>query len=99
MDKELFKNILNALIKLEDFADKLSEAGIDIVETPAYHTGGYLFDRVLEAYFTDEGVNWITWYMFEKRPCPAQIHATDEDGNEICNNIDELWDIVKDYLK
>jgi len=99
MNKELFKNILNEFIKLEDFADKLSEAGIDIIETPAYNTSGYLFDRVLEAYFTNEGVNWITWYMFEKRPCPDQIHATDEDGNEICNNIDELWDIVKDYLK
>ena len=99
MNKELFKNILNAFIELENFADKLNEAGIDIVETPAYNTSGYLFDRVLEAYFTNEGVNWITWYMFEKRPCPTQIHATDEDGNEICNNIDELWDIVKDYLK
>lgn len=99
MNKELFKNILNEFIKLEDFTDKLNEAGISIIETPAYNTSGYLFDRLIEAYFTEDGVNWITWYMFEKRPYPDQIHAFDEDDNEVCNNIDELWDIVKDYLK
>jgi len=99
MNKELFKRILNEFIKLEDFTDSLNELGLNIIETPLYNTSGYLFDKLIESYFTEEGVNWVTWYMFEKRPCPEQIHATDEDGNEICNNIDELWDIVKDYLK
>ena len=99
MNKELFKFILNKLIELEEFTDKLSEAGLDIVETPAFQTGAFLFDEVIKAYFTEEGIDWIVWYMFEKRPNPDQIKATDENGNEICTNIDELWDIVKEYLK
>lgn len=99
MNKELFKKILEEFIKLETFTDKLSDAGLDIYNSPAYEVGGFLFDKLLEAYFTEEGCDWIIWYMFEKRPCPTQIHATDEDGNEICNNIDELWELAKGYLK
>lgn len=99
MNKELFKEILLKFVALENFSDKLSEVGLEIFETPAYEVGGFLFDKLLEAYFTEEGCDWIVWYMFEKRPNPDKIHATDEDGKEICNNIDELWDIAKDYLK
>lgn len=99
MDKELFKKIIEEFIKLEIFTDKLSDAGLDIYDTPAYEACGFLFDKLMEAYFTEEGCDWIVWYMFEKRPNPDTIHATDEDGNEICTNIDELWELAKDYLK
>lgn len=99
MNKELFKNILNKFIELEEFVDVLESARIDIIETPAFEVSSYLFDRLIEAYFTEEGCNWIVWYMFEKRLDPDNIKATDEEGNEICKDIDDLWEIVKDYLK
>ena len=99
MNEELFKLIISKFIQLEDFTDNLGKIGLAIVDTPAYETAGYLFDRIIEAYFTEEGCDWINWYMFEKRPNPNEVHATDEDGFEICTNIDELWSIVKDYLK
>lgn len=99
MDKELFKTILEKFIKFEEFTDALQVIGIDIVETPGFETPAYLFDRLLESYFTEEGCNWITWYMFEKRLDPDNIQAFDDNGVEICKDIDGLWEEVKKHLK
>ena len=99
MDKELFITILDKFIAFEAFVDTLQSVRIDILETPGFDTTAFMFDRLIEAYFTEEGQDWVNWYMFEKRAAPDEIKATDEDGNDICKDVDDLWEIVKDYLK
>lgn len=98
LTKELFSEILQKFIEHEEFVDSLQKLNIDIIDSAGFETSGYLFDKLIEAYFNKDGCDWITWYMFEKRNNP-DIKAIDENGIEICKNIDELWDIVKEYLK
>lgn len=64
--------------------------------------GGFL-DTVLPELFSDEGVDWVNWWLFEKpglfkNSLPNE--AYDEDGNIIpTDTIDDLWNLVKDYQK
>lgn len=61
--------------------------------------GCKMFDKFLEIYFTEEGLDWIYWYLYEKDNNP-EYKAWDKDNNEIpTETIEDLWNIVKDYLK
>jgi hypothetical protein len=57
--------------------------------------GFKMFDIVISSYFTEEGVDWIDWYRFDKN------HTTyDENGNQITvNSLDELYDLIEKYRK
>lgn len=58
-------------------------------------TSGRILEELWRAYFTDEGVDWINWYLYEKRP---GLEAYDETGAVIpTENSEDLWNIVKSY--
>ena len=58
-----------------------------------------MFEKYLETYFTEEGTDIIYWYLFEKNG-NSEYKMWDKDKNEIpTETIEDLWNIVKDYLK
>ena len=54
-------------------------------------------------YYKDEdGREWISWYLFERKSFITGdiLPWYDEEGNEhICNDAEDLWEIVKNNLK
>lgn len=58
-----------------------------------------LFLDVLKLLFNEDGVEDITWWLFEKQG-RSDFKMWDADGNEIpTETIDDLWELVKDKQK
>ena len=111
---EKFKEIIVRYIIFSKCESTLRESNIEIFESPLFETTGYYLDWLWDAYFTENGVDTINWWMFE-------YHTLEEDfdkyGNYIGDpnkdpgmwdkddniipmiTIEDLWNEVKDLRK
>lgn len=111
---EKFKEIIVRYITFAKCENTLREINIEIFESPLFETTGYYLDWLWDAYFTENGVDTINWWMFE-------YHTLEEDfdkyGNYIGDpdkdpgmwdkddniipmiTIEDLWNEVKDLRK
>lgn len=79
--------------------DKLSDAGLPVWNMDIVEYGNLMFDKVIRAHFTEEGEDWIFWWLYEKDKNP-EIKAWDEDQDEIpMETREDLWKYVKQYRK
>jgi hypothetical protein len=91
MNKEVFKDILTRIKKNEDTINLLHPY-VDLTNvTDEYEQ---LISTLLNCYFGEEGYEWISWFLYEKRG-REDMNAWDKDGNEICRNEDELWELCE----
>jgi len=50
--------------------------------------------------FGEEAADWISWFMYEKDFGRREdLGAWDEDKNEICKTVDQLYDYIKSLKK
>ena len=97
--KEEFFELLKMHAAQSERLDKLSNAGFPIWETDVIEYGNLMFDKVIKAFFTQEGEDWIFWWLYEKNGNP-EIKAWDEDEEEIpMKTMEDLWKHVKQYRK
>lgn len=97
--KEEFLELLKMREAQSERLDKLSDAGFPIWDTDVIEYGNLMFDKVVEAYFTQEGEDWIFWWLYEKNGNP-EIKAWDEDNDEIpMETMEDLWRFIKQYRK
>lgn len=60
---------------------------------------GRLFDYILSKLFTEEGVDDINWWLWEKSIDP-QLEMYDKDNNIIpTETVLDLWNIVEPFRK
>ena len=110
MKFEQFEKIIKEYIKFSHYEHKLNEMGLDIVDTPLYETTGFLLDNIWEAWFNDDGIDTINWWMFEYHDLDEDFDDDlnlvqekepgmwDEDGNVIpMNTIEDLWNAFLEY--
>lgn len=98
MEFKQFKTVIETLEKVRKRSHAIHVLGIDLMDYDEnFHIA---IQALMEAVFTEEGEDWISWYLYE-RPGLGDTpnKATDQDGNEICHNIESLWDTVKPYRK
>ena len=108
---EEFKTIIVKYINFYKCEDQLRKMNIDIFDSPLFDTTGYLYDRVWEAYFTEDGCDTIAWWTFEYHNIEedfdnlgnyvgdpdAKPGMWDKDDNVIpMLTIEDLWNEVKD---
>lgn len=110
---EKFNDIIVKYIRFRKIEDQLYKMGIDIAEGPLGETTGYYFDWLLEAYFTEDGCDTISWWAYEYHNIEEDF---DNDGNYIGEDIEpgmwdkdenvipmitikDLWEYVKDSRK
>lgn len=97
MTKEGFIKLIENAQNYNKELDRWSDFGIDLFELPISELGWNFLNVVLPELFSDEGVDWINWWLFEK---PGGDPNQAYDGNVIpTDTIDDLWNIVKDYQK
>ena len=59
----------------------------------------HMFANSIQIHFTEEGYDWIAWWLWEKNENP-EMKAWDENKKEIpTETVEDLWDIVKKYIK
>lgn len=98
MNFEQFRTLIETLQKVRDKCSALYDLGID---TLAYEEDYQkIITLLMECVFNEEGKDWIDWYLYERVGFDGKIlQAWDEKGNEICHNIESLWDTVKPYRR
>lgn len=100
--KELFTKFIENAQAYQKELDRWSGFGIDLFELPISELSWEFYNRFLEQAFTQDGIDWVNWWMFEKIPPYGgePLEAYDVNDNIIpTDTIDDLWEIVKDYQK
>lgn len=97
--KEDFIEItLSYLTCLKDI-NKLYYLNVHFEGTSIYKFNHLMYAKYIISNFTDEGVDWINWWVFEKSD-DQTLKAYDKDYKEIpMETIDDLWNYVKQYRK
>jgi hypothetical protein len=98
MNFEQFKLIIETLEKIRERSYSIHHLGIDLMDydEPTHIVISTLFESI----FKEEGKGWIDWYLYERPGFHGKPNlATDENGNEICHNVESLWETVKPYRK
>jgi hypothetical protein len=97
--KEFEKLIKTYQKTLSDFRE-LSQMGFDFAEGKfklELHCDNML-QIILDSTYTDEGVDWIFWFMFENDFGEKDLDAS-ENGEKICYDLPSLWEYIKQYKK
>lgn len=98
MTEEGFIKLLEDYKAQQSRIDALKDIGFDIYDSPLIEYGNLLFDRVVSLYFSEEGKDWIFWWLYEKDGNPG-FKAWDENEKEIpMETYHDLWEYVKQYL-
>jgi hypothetical protein len=98
MNYEQFKNVIEGLEKARERFESLYTLGVDLMEyDDIYHN---IITSLIKSIFDEAGKDWIDWYLYERPSFNGKTNlATDENGNEICHNIESLWETVKPHRK
>ena len=86
-----FREIIVKYINFYRCEDQLRKMNIDIFESPLFDTTGYFYDKIWEAYFTEDGCDTIAWWTFEYHDIEDDF---DDNGNYIGDSDKEpgMWD-------
>ena len=98
--KEIFLKFIDAAEKYDSEIERWSDFGINIFEQAIIDYGWELYNLFLETNFTEEGIDWVNWYMFERVSIVTGelLSCYDENGSEFyVYNSEQLWDLVKEY--
>lgn len=94
--------VINLAQSYEDEVDKWTNFGIDFYDMPIYEIHGQLFDTLIDSLFTEDGLDWINWWLYERISIITKepLQAYNEDGSIIpTDTVEDLWNLVKDYRK
>ena len=98
MEYEQFKKIIEDLEKSLQRSSALYDLGMDLMNyNDIYHE---IISSLMLSTFNVEGKDWIDWYLYERPSFSGKepLKAFDKDGNEICHNIESLWETVTEYM-
>jgi len=98
------KEFQNLLEKFKSFSDKVSELhdmGFDFYE------GKYQLvsdvDNIINitflSHYTEQGVDWINWFIFETDYGNKKLEAWDENKNLICQDLESLHEYITKHHK
>jgi len=92
MKYEDFEKVINSLKLISKRTSILYEQGVNIIEyEDIFHS---TINTLLSSIFDEESMDWIDWFCYETDFREKDLKATDEDGNEICRNIKELYELL-----
>ena len=65
MTKERFKDLVYTMLEHNEFYDKLYDLGIDAINCKYLETAGIFFDELMRSEFGEDGLDLISWWMYE----------------------------------
>ena len=98
MVKGNFIEVVNSLEAINSRCFKLSEMGIDIADSDIVSNAECIAMAIFKENYTDEGIDWIMWWVYEKAGDP-DIKAYDEEGKEIISTLDEHYEYFESSYK
>lgn len=99
MNLKTFTTLIKGFEERHKQNDTAYKLGIDILNYDNDYYKDVTYPLLIEV-FTEEGLDWITWYLYERVSHTGKdLEAFDKEGNKICHNIPSLYDTIKEYLK
>lgn len=95
MSKEYFTWLIEGYFQQFKDIDVLCKIFENAFCSPIIDYGWKMFDEVLKAYFTEDGVDWIYYFLTEN----SEKCYYENNKRIPLETISDLWDLVKDYLK
>jgi hypothetical protein len=92
MNLKTFTTLIEGIQSQSNKTHKLYKYGVDLLSFNEDYYRDVVNPLMIEA-FGKEGVNWIDWYVYE-RDGKENMKAWDKDGNEICHNIESLYNEI-----
>lgn len=102
MEKCNFVAMINAIEKYDAEVERWSDFGIELYELPICELTWELINMYLEEMFNEDGVDWINWYIYERKSIITGevLPCFDEEGKEFyVNTPEDLWKLVEQHQK
>lgn len=93
MKFETFFNIVETYKKGSEMLSELHDIGFDLFEGK-YQLSNIMYEQLqhsIRGVYGDEGLDWVEWYIFECGYGVRDMGAFDEDGNKICQTLEEIF--------
>jgi hypothetical protein len=102
MEKCNFVAMVNAIEKYDAEVERWADFGIELYELPICELTWELINMYLEEVFNEDGVDWINWYIYERKSIITGevLPCFDEEGKEFyVNTPEDLWKLVEQHQK
>ena len=102
MEKCNFVAMVNAIEKYDAEIERWADFGIELYELPICELTWELINMYLEEMFNKDGVDWINWYIYERKSVITGevLPCWDEEGKEFyVNTPEDLWKLVEQHQK
>ena len=102
MEKCNFIAMVNAIEKYDAEVERWADFGIELYELPICELTWELINMYLEEMFNKDGVDWINWYIYERKSIITGevLPCWDEEGKEFyVNTPEDLWKLVEQHQK
>lgn len=93
IDKKLFVTLISEIQAHDVQLDKYDILQFD---HPFIAFGYSMFDRLLRIYFTQEGIDWINWYLWERS---TNKYYWENGKRYEVSDTNDLWELVKTYAR
>ena len=102
MEKCNFVAMVNAIEKYDAEVERWADFGIELYELPICEIPWKIINMYLEEMFNEDGVDWINWYIYERKSIftGEVLPCFDEEGKEFyVNTPEDLWKLVEQHQK
>ena len=102
MEKCNFVAMVNAIERYDAEVERWNDFGIELYELPICELTWELINMYLEEMFNEDGVDWINWYIYERKSIITGevLPCWDEEGKEFyVNTPEDLWKLVEQHQK
>lgn len=102
MEKCNFVAMVNAIEKYDAEVERWADFGIELYELPICEIPWKIINMYLEEMFNEDGVDWINWYIYERKSIITGeiLPCWDEEGKEFyVNTPEDLWKLVEQHQK
>lgn len=102
MEKCNFVAMVNAIERYDAEVERWADFGIELYELPICELTWELINMYLEEMFNEDGVDWINWYIYERKSIITGevLPCFDEEGKEFyVNTPEDLWKLVEQHQK
>ena len=94
MTLQQFKNIINKVNSFDDCFNKLSELGIELIDSPLYDNFFSMFEDLIRLSYGEIGLDYVLWWLYES---VEDKRIFDENDTEIANleTVEDLYNFLE----
>ena len=101
MQLKEFQTLLEKYKALSDKLSELHHLGFDFYEGkfPLMSDMEFIFELTLKSHYTQQGADWVNWFVYETNYGERKLEAWDENKNLICQDLESLHQYIEKHHK